>query len=290
MQLARVTTGGGRAGRRKQLQALLGQGELALLRSLSRRGAFVCRRDGEWQIVAPRRGMERPGGRMLPAELEAYAQSGLLRADGDRFVISAARLAALRRHLTRPAAVVTAARPNANSAHATPAHRRAGEDALEWLRRHKGPDGRPLIGVAEFDAGERLRAEFQFAQLTPRITSSWSQTATLGRTQRAAPGAGVELRDGVEAARTRVRRALVAAGPDLAGVLVDVCCHFRSMRDIERHGRLPQRSGKLLLKMALTALARHYGLLPPDDGAWIGRIGIRHWGTADFRPSLEKWK
>jgi len=268
-----------------------GSGETELLRRLSQRGSFVSRRDGEWQIFSPRHGLDRPVGLLLQAELDACVRSRLLTGDGERWVLSSAGLALLRRQLSRP---VSGHSPKPKRSPKPDRRRlpsgRDPDDALDWLRRHKGPDGEPLIGAREYEAGERLRSEFLFAQLVPRITSSWSPTASASRSQRSAPGAGVEIADSVEAARTRVWRALVAAGPELAGVLVDACCHLRGIRDIERIGRLPQRSGKLMLKVALTVLARHYGLLPPDDGAWLGRIGIRHWGSPDFRPSLEAWK
>ena len=31
-----------------------------------------------------------------------------------------------------------------------------------------------MISQAQFDAGERLRADFWFAQMTPRTTTNWS--------------------------------------------------------------------------------------------------------------------
>ncbi len=48
------------------------------------------------------------------------------------------------------------------------------ESPLGWLRRRKDRDGEPMISQAEFDAGERLRADFWFAQMTPRTTTNWS--------------------------------------------------------------------------------------------------------------------
>ena len=31
-----------------------------------------------------------------------------------------------------------------------------------------------MLSDAEFDAGEKLRADFWFAQMTPRVTANWS--------------------------------------------------------------------------------------------------------------------
>jgi hypothetical protein len=41
------------------------------------------------------------------------------------------------------------------------------ESPLAWLRRRKDRDGEALISQTQFDAGERLRADFSFAQMTP---------------------------------------------------------------------------------------------------------------------------
>lgn len=48
------------------------------------------------------------------------------------------------------------------------------ECPLGWLARRKDKDGRAMIAAAEFDAGERLRAGFWFARMTPRVTANWS--------------------------------------------------------------------------------------------------------------------
>ena len=44
----------------------------------------------------------------------------------------------------------------------------AAESPLAWLARRKGRDGRALIEPVQFQAGERLRADFTLAQLMPR--------------------------------------------------------------------------------------------------------------------------
>jgi hypothetical protein len=91
----------------------------------------------------------------------------------------------------------------------------------------------------------------------------------------------------VVAARERVNRALHAVGPELAGILVDVCCHEIGLEAAERSAGLPCRSGKVVLDIALTALARHYGLIAPERPI---AVRLRHWGDADYRPTLDAWR
>lgn len=146
-----------------------------------------------------------------------------------------------------------------NSASINPA-----ESPLAWLRRRKDRDGEALISQAQFDAGERLRADFWFAQMTPRVTMNWSAMAPSQRRRRAGMTvrADGDLQENIAAARERVRRALAAVGPELAGVLIDVCCHLKGLEEAERAAGWPQRAGKVVLQLALTRLARHYGIGP----------------------------
>lgn len=161
------------------------------------------------------------------------------------------------------------------------------ESPLAWLRRRKDKDGNALITSAQFDAGDRLRADLWRAQMTPRVTSDWSGNAPTRRQRRAAPGAGIDIADNVVAARQRVHRALRAVGADFAGLLIDVCGHLKGLEQLERVEGWPQRSAKLLLRHALTLLARHYGLIrDEDEDALIGRR-LRHWGAQDYRPTLD---
>jgi hypothetical protein len=161
------------------------------------------------------------------------------------------------------------------------------ESALQWLRRRKDKAGRPLLTDSQFQAGERLARDFGQAQLQPRITANWSVAVPAGRAPRAAPGAGVEMRDAVAAARLRVNRALEAVGPGLSGLLLDVCCHDIGLEAAEKARGWPMRSAKVVIDLALTTLACHYGLMPPQHPI---ASRVRHWGDTDYRPSLDEWK
>jgi hypothetical protein len=155
------------------------------------------------------------------------------------------------------------------------------ESPLAWLARRKDRDGRPLLAPEEVLAGERLRADFTRGQMTPRVTANWE--ASIARGPRGAGGAGVDLADAAIAARTRVSRALDAVGPELAGVLVDVCCFLKGLEEVERDRRWPARGAKLVLGLGLARLARHYGYALDKQGP--GRI--LRWGAEGSRPTID---
>lgn len=167
---------------------------------------------------------------------------------------------------------------------ATHANGRA-ESPLGWLRRRKDKNGASLITAEQFAAGERLARDFMIASLQPRTTVSWSPVVGTGSRHRAA--SGTELSDARLAARQRFSRALAAVGPDFATVLIDVCCYEYGLETCEQESGWPARSAKLVLQLALTGLARHYGLLPNE--CWTSRREgvLRHWGTPDYRPTID---
>ena len=82
------------------------------------------------------------------------------------------------------------------------------ESPLGWLKSRKSRSGRPLISEAQYEAGERLRADYWFAKLSPRVTANWSAPAPSGRSRRGAPLDAASLRGEVIAAKERVMRAL----------------------------------------------------------------------------------
>ena len=128
------------------------------------------------------------------------------------------------------------------------------ESPLAWLARRKGRDGRTLIDATQFMAGERLRADFTRAQMSPRVTSNWE-----GGSGRAKSFSPAEMTDVVVAARQRVQQAMRSAGPEFSGILLDVCCFLRGLEDVERARGWPARSAKIVLQLGLDRLSRHYG-------------------------------
>lgn len=141
------------------------------------------------------------------------------------------------------------------------------ESPLAWLARRRGRDGRPLIEAHQFQAGERLRAEFTRANLMPRTTSNWERPISGGYR-----GDGGHIADTVIAARQRMRHALDIIGPEFSGLLLDVCCFLKGLEDVERERSWPPRSAKIVLQLALERLARHYGYASRARGPAHGSV------------------
>ena len=130
------------------------------------------------------------------------------------------------------------------------------ESPLAWLARRKDRQGRPFLTAAEVEAGERLRADFEAAQLGPRLAQNWSRF--LAVVDEAAPmGGGAPL--GSPPAE-RVSAALRALGPGLADAVWRACCLIEGLEALEQDLGWSSRSGKVVLKIALQRLAAHYGL------------------------------
>jgi len=139
-----------------------------------------------------------------------------------------------------------------------------GENPLGWLRRRKGPDGNPFITEDMAAAGDRLRTDFTLAQMTPSITTDWTRIQTCGPGSRSSGRNGAnDLSDNALAARQRFTRAVNAVGPEMADIVVDVCCFLIGLGEAEKSRAWPQRSAKLVLRLALDILARHYGITGP---------------------------
>ena len=70
-------------------------------------------------------------------------------------------------------------------------------------------------------------------------------------------------------------------------MLIDVCCHLKGLEEAERAAGWPQRSGKVVLQLALTRLARHYGIGDGRAARHARAAAVRHWGSEDYRPLFE---
>ena len=155
------------------------------------------------------------------------------------------------------------------------------ESPLAQLVRRKGRDGKPFLSEAEYQAGERLRADYTRGQIMPRLGANWVASVSSGR--RASGGGVADLTDAALGARQRVDNAVAAVGPELSGVLIDVCCFLKGLERVETERGWPVRSAKIVLKTALGVLAAT--ISPPRTPARRDRHAL-HWGTDDYRPTI----
>jgi hypothetical protein len=128
------------------------------------------------------------------------------------------------------------------------------ESPLGWLF------ARGHVSRRQYDAGEKLRLDWERSQLPPRVTMTWD-AAPVSRSR----GGAVQLPDLNSAqldARRRFEAAVDAVGPGLADILWRVVCAGEGMRDAETALGWPVRAGKLVLGLALNRVADYYRIKP----------------------------
>lgn len=159
------------------------------------------------------------------------------------------------------------------------------ESPLTWLRRRKGSDGAPLLDDVHVLAGERFRTDVTMAAMLPSVTTNWSRMeAAAGR---AAPRDPALASDVTIAARQRVRAAFRRLGSGMGHFVLDTCAFLVPLQDAEARRSWPARSGKLVLRLALSQLAEHYGLEQTAVGPARGRLA--GWQADGVRPDLSAW-
>ena len=121
------------------------------------------------------------------------------------------------------------------------------ESPLTWLH------SRGHLSDAQFDAGERLRADWERAAIAPGITMRWDVVRV-----RSTGDGGLTAGERQMAAKARFDAAIAAAGPGLADVLWRVVCAGEGLPDAEKALAWPARSGKLVLGLALDRVAGFY--------------------------------
>jgi len=258
-----------------------------LLEALTCEGAYAMRDDIREGVIiaAPRKGVSAPSGRatlaaadeLVASDRACWSAAGAsgrsrLHATGEgRAALARQRAPSqetrfLAQHVALETRTIEGVRALVD----------AGESPLAWLARRK------LVGEAEFEAGERLRRDLDMGAMLPRVTANWSANVASG----ARNARGADLTDMALAARQRANSALTAAGPDFSGLLVDVCGFLKGLETIEGERGWPRRSGKVVLSLALGALARHYGICAQIKGPARAK-GMRHWGAQDYRPTID---
>ena len=125
------------------------------------------------------------------------------------------------------------------------------ESPLSWLASRK------LVSARQVEAGERLRADYERAALSPRVTMRWD-AAPGGRV--AGASAALDPTNAQLAAKRRFDTAIAGVGSGLSDILWRVVCAGEGIAAAERGLGWPARAGKLVLGLALDRLADHYRL------------------------------
>ncbi|WP_372893862.1 DUF6456 domain-containing protein [Rhodosalinus sp.] len=142
------------------------------------------------------------------------------------------------------------------------------DSPLQALARRRDAEGRPFLAPALVAAGERLREDFEIAQLGPAVTQDWDRFLTAGAEAGGAEGDAPAR--GPAAARRRVQAALAELGPGLGDVALRCCCYLEGLESAERRMGWSARSGKIVLRIALQRLRRHYDETLGPGGPLIG--------------------
>jgi hypothetical protein len=122
------------------------------------------------------------------------------------------------------------------------------ESPLSWLHARKHIDDRL------FDAGEKLRADYERAQLGPSVTMNWDPVRIKG----GGGDRGLSPTERQIAAKARFDGAIAEAGRGLSDILWRVVCAGEGLPEAEKGLAWPARSGKLVLKLALDRVANFY--------------------------------
>ncbi len=142
------------------------------------------------------------------------------------------------------------------------------ESPMLSLARRRDKDGSPFLTDDMVSAGERLREDFELAQMGPRTTQNWEKFLT--STDRTSFQPGSDHGGGSMNAKDRVHQALAELGPGLGDVVLRCCCYLEGLETAERRMGWSARSGKIVLRIALQRLSEHYKRIHGSGGGLIG--------------------
>ncbi|MFL6735032.1 MAG: DUF6456 domain-containing protein [Sphingomicrobium sp.] len=124
------------------------------------------------------------------------------------------------------------------------------ESPLGWLH------ARGHISDRQREAGERLRSDWERAQLSPKIAMTWD-AAPVSR-GRGGSAVGPDLTGSQMDAQRRFDDAIKAAGPGLSDILWRIVCAGEGMREAESALGWRARAGKVVLTLALDRVVAFY--------------------------------
>lgn len=213
-------------------------------------------------------------------KIELLISTGVITGDADQCRASPEAATWLRRQLLLPDEAFAGQHRN-ERALAAGAKLNLAESPLARLGTPGKGETMAFLSLPQLEAGERVRRLVARAQLTQRVTMSYSPTHTAsGKGAGGTPG---EIGDMAMEARRQVSKLFQVLPRDCAGVVIDVCGLLKGLQLVETERGWPRRSAKLVLRIGLDQLVRYYGL---DDCA-IGpqKRSTRVWLDDGARPS-----
>jgi len=135
------------------------------------------------------------------------------------------------------------------------------ESPLIGLARRKDRSGAPFLTKEQVEVGERLRQDYELSQVGPNVAEDWRAALATD---------GVDLPKATLEARARVVGVMDDLGPGLADVVLHCCCFLEGLEKTEKKMGWSSRSGKIVLRIALTRIIRHYAETQGKYGPMIG--------------------
>lgn len=142
--------------------------------------------------------------------------------------------------------------------------------------------GAPFLQTHHLESGERVRRLFERARMIQRTTMSYDPNRLPATGQR--DGSGADLSETAIDARRELATIRELLAKDCACAVFDVCGYMKGLQTIEIERNWPRRSAKLVLRVGLEQLARHFGLTRVATGR--GTNKTRHWSDAGARPQV----
>jgi hypothetical protein len=144
----------------------------------------------------------------------------------------------------------------------------AAESPIVVLARRRDKNGEPFLAPELVAAAERLREDFELAQMGPRVAQNWERF--LSGSDRGGLDTDSRGATGPRDARDRVSAALRDLGPGLGDMVLRCCCFLEGLEVAEKRMGWSARSGKIVLRIALQRLRRHYDETYGKFGPLIG--------------------
>ena len=160
--------------------------------------------------------------------------------------------------------------PDTGMQHEAPRRMRYGmaESPLAALARRRDRDGERFLSDDLVHAGERLREDFELAQMESDVARNWHQFLDDLRADEVPATADGSAR--AKQAHARAVAALQDLGSGLSDITLRCCCFLEGLETAEKTLGWSARSGKIVLRIALMRLKEHYLEKADPSGAMIG--------------------